>query len=384
MAIIGAVGRFSCSTRRNLRNPPSLNIQRVVELADQGKVDNGTIRSDAISGGRDLDHSDRRDARKPSCRAPTGGMTKTFTAAGRLTDSNSGDAPKSKVFGEARHHGNDPAAVQRAAVRGRHRPALFPVLPPAEPRRQGRPQLRQEPREDADARQGSITFSDVAGVRGGQGRSRRSRRVPPRDPKKFQKLGGRIPKGVLMVGSARYRQDARSPSAIAGEADVPFFSISGSDFVEMFVGVGASRVRDMFEQGRRTRPASSSSTKSTPWAAIAAAAWAAATTSASRRSTRCSSRWTASTPRKASSSSPRPTARTCSTPRSCARAASTARSYIDLPDVIGREEILRVHARKITLCRQRRPRHHRSRHPGLSGAELANLLNESALLSTGN
>ena len=71
--------------------------------------------------------------------------------------------------------------------------------------------------------------------------------------------------------------------AVAGEADVPFFSISGSDFVEMFVGVGASRVRDLFEQGQEdTRPASSSSTRSTPSAATAAPAWAAATTSASR------------------------------------------------------------------------------------------------------
>jgi replication-associated recombination protein RarA len=72
-------------------------------------------------------------------------------------------------------------------------------------------------------------------------------------------------------------------AAIAGEAKVPFFTISGSDFVEMFVGVGASRVRDMFEQARSTRPASSSSTRSTRSAAIAARASAAATTSASRR-----------------------------------------------------------------------------------------------------
>ena len=70
--------------------------------------------------------------------------------------------------------------------------------------------------------------------------------------------------------------------AIAGEAKVPFFSISGSDFVEMFVGVGAARVRDMFERQRSTRPASSSSTKSTRSAASVAPAWAAATTNANR------------------------------------------------------------------------------------------------------
>jgi replication-associated recombination protein RarA len=70
--------------------------------------------------------------------------------------------------------------------------------------------------------------------------------------------------------------------AIAGEAKVPFFSISGSDFVEMFVGVGASRVRDMFEQAKKQRRASFSSTKSTRWAVIVVPAWAVVTTSASR------------------------------------------------------------------------------------------------------
>ena len=74
-----------------------------------------------------------------------------------------------------------------------------------------------------------------------------------KDPKKFQRLGGRIPKGVLMVGSPGTGKTLLA-KAIAGEADVPFFSISGSDFVEMFVGVGASRVRDMFEQGKKNAP----------------------------------------------------------------------------------------------------------------------------------
>ena len=74
-----------------------------------------------------------------------------------------------------------------------------------------------------------------------------------KDPKKFQRLGGRIPKGVLMVGPPGTGKTLLA-KAIAGEADASFFSISGSDFVEMFVGVGASRVRDMFEQARRATP----------------------------------------------------------------------------------------------------------------------------------
>src|SRR5205085_12694929 len=74
-----------------------------------------------------------------------------------------------------------------------------------------------------------------------------------REPQKFQKLGGRIPKGVLLMGSPGTGKTLLA-RAVAGEANVPFFSISGSDFVEMFVGVGASRVRDLFEQGKKSAP----------------------------------------------------------------------------------------------------------------------------------
>ncbi len=97
-----------------------------------------------------------------------------------------------------------------------------------------------------------ITFKDVAGV--DEAKEEVGELVEfLKDPKKFQKLGGRIPKGVLMVGSPGTGKTLLA-RAIAGEADVPFFSISGSDFVEMFVGVGASRVRDMFEQGKKSAP----------------------------------------------------------------------------------------------------------------------------------
>jgi len=97
-----------------------------------------------------------------------------------------------------------------------------------------------------------MTFKDVAGV--DEAKEEVQEIVEfLRDPKKFQKLGGRIPKGVLLVGPPGTGKTLLA-RAIAGEADVPFFSISGSDFVEMFVGVGASRVRDMFEQGKKNAP----------------------------------------------------------------------------------------------------------------------------------
>ena len=100
--------------------------------------------------------------------------------------------------------------------------------------------------------QNKITFKDVAGVEEAKDEVEEIIAFL-KDPKKFQKLGGRIPKGVLMMGPPGTGKTLLA-RAIAGEAGVPFFSISGSDFVEMFVGVGASRVRDLFEQGKKNAP----------------------------------------------------------------------------------------------------------------------------------
>ncbi|MEI8064538.1 MAG: ATP-dependent metallopeptidase FtsH/Yme1/Tma family protein, partial [Verrucomicrobiota bacterium] len=97
-----------------------------------------------------------------------------------------------------------------------------------------------------------VTFKDVAGMQEAKEEVEEIIQFL-KDPKRFQKLGGRIPKGVLLVGAPGTGKTLLA-KAIAGEADVPFFSISGSDFVEMFVGVGASRVRDMFEQGKKSAP----------------------------------------------------------------------------------------------------------------------------------
>jgi cell division protease FtsH len=103
-----------------------------------------------------------------------------------------------------------------------------------------------------DENSNTVTFADVAGCE--EAKEEVSELVDfLRDPSKFQKLGGRIPRGVLMVGSPGTGKTLLA-RAIAGEAKVPFFSISGSDFVEMFVGVGAARVRDMFEQAKKASP----------------------------------------------------------------------------------------------------------------------------------
>ena len=118
-------------------------------------------------------------------------------------------------------------------------------------------------------KQGRVTFDDVAGIDEAKGELQEIVEFL-KDPQKFQRLGGKIPKGVLLVGPPGTGKTLLA-RAIAGEANVPFFTISGSDFVEMFVGVGASRVRDMFEQGKKNAPpALSSSMKSMPSAGIAA------------------------------------------------------------------------------------------------------------------
>src|SRR5216117_1394046 len=98
----------------------------------------------------------------------------------------------------------------------------------------------------------NVTFDDVAGVE--EAKEEVMEIVEfLKNPKKFQRLGGRIPRGVLLVGEPGTGKTLLA-KAIAGEADVPFFSISGSDFVEMFVGVGASRVRDLFKQAKEASP----------------------------------------------------------------------------------------------------------------------------------
>jgi cell division protease FtsH len=109
-------------------------------------------------------------------------------------------------------------------------------------------------RAQMNQRDHKITFADVAGVDEAKEELKEVIEFL-KDPKKFERLGGRIPKGVLLIGSPGTGKTLLA-KAVAGEAGVPFFSLSGSDFVEMFVGVGASRVRDLFEQGRKASKAS--------------------------------------------------------------------------------------------------------------------------------
>ncbi len=200
-----------------------------------------------------------------------------------------------------------------------------------------------------------------------------------KDPKKFEEVGARIPKGVLLYGPPGTGKTLLA-RAVAGEAGLPFYSISGSDFVEMFVGVGASRVRDLFNQAKESSRPSSSSTRSTPSVATAVPAWAAVTMSASRRSTRCSSRWTASTQgqRHRHRGDNRPD---ILDPALLRPGRFDRQIGVDAPDLKGRQRILEVHGRGKPLSDSVDLEVVARKTPGFTGADLANVLNEAALLT---
>ena len=201
-----------------------------------------------------------------------------------------------------------------------------------------------------------------------------------KDPKKFTKMGGKIPKGILMVGPPGTGKTLLA-TAVAGEADVPFFSISGSDFVEMFVGVGASRVRDMFEQGRKSAPCLIFIDEID---AVGRQRGAGVGGGNDEREQTLNSLLvemdgfdtTEGVIIIAATNRPDVLDSALLRPGRFDR-----QIMVDLPDIIGREQILRVHARKINLAESVDLSVIARGTPGLSGADLANLLNEAALLA---
>jgi cell division protease FtsH len=170
-----------------------------------------------------------------------------------------------------------------------------------------------------------VTFADVAGV--DEAKDELKEIVDfLRNPQDYGRLGARVPKGVLLVGPPGTGKTLLA-RAVAGESGVPFLSINGSEFVEMFVGVGAARVRDLFEQARQKAPAIIFIDELDALGRARGAYGMGGHDERSRPSTSCWWRWTASTRPRAWCCSPRPTGPRCSTPRCCAPAASIARSW---------------------------------------------------------
>lgn len=224
-----------------------------------------------------------------------------------------------------------------------------------------------------------ITFKDVAGV--DEAKEEVQELVEfLRDPKRFQKLGGRIPKGVLMIGSPGTGKTLLA-RAIAGEADVPFFNISGSDFVEMFVGVGASRVRDMFEQGRKSAPCLIFIDEID---AVGRHRGHGVGGGHDEREQTLNQLLVEMDGFDAQegviiiAATNRPDVLD---PALLRPGRFDRQVTIGLPDVKGREEILKVHAKKVKLSESVDLSRIARGTPGYSGAELANVLNEAALMA---
>ncbi len=201
-----------------------------------------------------------------------------------------------------------------------------------------------------------------------------------KDPKKFQRIGGRIPKGCLLVGPPGTGKTLLA-RAVAGEADVPFFSISGSDFVEMFVGVGAARVRDMFEQGRKSAPCIIFIDEID---AVGRQRGAGLGGGNDEREQTLNSLLVEMDGFDAHegviimAATNRPDVLDSALLRP---GRFDRQILIDLPDLTGREEILRVHAKKIQMVEDLDLSIVARSTSGFSGADLANLLNEAALLA---
>ena len=225
----------------------------------------------------------------------------------------------------------------------------------------------------------SVTFADVAGIE--EAKEEVMEIVEfLKDPAKFQRLGGKIPKGVLMVGSPGTGKTLLA-RAIAGEAKVPFFTISGSDFVEMFVGVGASRVRDMFEQAKKHAPCIVFIDEID---AVGRHRGAGLGGGHDEREQTLNQLLVEMDGFEGNdgviviAATNRPDVLD---PALLRPGRFDRQVIVPLPDVRGREQILKVHMRKVPIAKNVKPSVIARGTPGFSGADLANLVNESALLA---
>ena len=225
----------------------------------------------------------------------------------------------------------------------------------------------------------NVTFADVAGVE--EAKQEVGEIVDfLKDPGKFQKLGGKIPKGVLMVGSPGTGKTLLA-RAIAGEAKVPFFTISGSDFVEMFVGVGASRVRDMFEQAKKHAPCIIFIDEIDAVGRHRGAGLGGGHDEREQTLNQLLVEMDGFEGNEGIiviAATNRPDVLD---PALLRPGRFDRQVVVPLPDVRGREQILRVHMRRVPLADDVKPALIARGTPGFSGADLANLVNEAALFA---
>ncbi len=224
-----------------------------------------------------------------------------------------------------------------------------------------------------------VTFADVAGVE--EAKEEVEELVEfLRDPGKFQKLGGKIPRGVLLMGSPGTGKTLLA-RAIAGEAKVPFFTISGSDFVEMFVGVGASRVRDMFEQAKKHAPCIIFIDEIDAVGRHRGAGLGGGHDEREQTLNQLLVEMDGFEGNEGViviAATNRPDVLD---PALLRPGRFDRQVVVPMPDVRGREQILKVHMRKVPMGDSVKPRNLARGTPGFSGADLANLVNEAALFA---
>jgi len=230
-----------------------------------------------------------------------------------------------------------------------------------------------------DESNNTVTFADVAGCE--EAKEEVAELVEfLRDPSKFQKLGGRIPRGVLMVGNPGTGKTLLA-KAIAGEAKVPFFSISGSDFVEMFVGVGAARVRDMFEQAKKQAPCIIFIDEIDAVGRQRGAGLGGGNDEREQTLNQLlveMDGFEGQTGVIVIAATNRPDVLD---PALLRPGRFDRQVVVSLPDIRGREQILKVHMRKVPIAPDVDPQVLARGTPGFAGADLANLVNEAALFA---
>ena len=226
---------------------------------------------------------------------------------------------------------------------------------------------------------GKVTFNDVAGVE--EAKEEVEEVVEfLKDPRKFSRLGGKIPRGCLLVGPPGTGKTLLA-RAIAGEAGVPFFTISGSDFVEMFVGVGASRVRDMFEQGKKNSPCIIFIDEIDAVGRSRGAGLGGGNDEREQTLNQLLVEMDGFDTNEGViiiAATNRPDVLD---PALLRPGRFDRQVVVSLPDIIGREKILKVHSKKISMAPDVNLRTIARGTPGFSGADLANLVNEAALLA---
>jgi cell division protease FtsH len=365
----------------SLTSPPKgsvldIRIDEVVKATDSGRVTEGVIKSGA-NGPRDWSIVTGKMHKNPE--NPAEGIVE-FRAEGRLTDDIFNKLQNSGIFKE------QPASSLLLNILVGLVPFLvviallyFLFLRQIRMAGKGAMNFGKSKARMLTRDRERLTFDDVAGCDEAKEEIREVVEFL-KDPKKFQKMGARIPKGILMVGPPGTGKTLLA-KAVAGEADVPFFSISGSDFVEMFVGVGASRVRDMFEQGRKNAPCLIFIDEID---AVGRQRFAGLGGGNDEREQTLNSLLVEMDGFDTSegviiiAATNRPDV----LDQALLRPGRFDRQiYIDNPDIVGREQILRVHSKKLPLAEDVDLQVVARSTPGFSGAELANLLNESALIS---